>query len=415
MVLERRIETTTFQENITFQITCWFRYGLRLTLSLTQPTNVFWIITSLYNTYMFGRLFLASFLFLLSCNPDISQTPPSTLQPALYIYRFNPPALVEFSEDFQLVKEIPFSIPPHCGLFNLFPAPIGKFMAIELNCPNGQTVLYVDVVSAAVTQPVTDTDSHFLAWTPDGDAVYLKIDSLGNARVIRAFASTASTAPLSATSKQDLIPITEFTYDLSPSLNRGEFTFTFSRGLGQGSELWLVKRDGDVIEQLYADPYHYISFARWSPDGSQIAFIKIPDSSTPFTVGELWLMDSNGTNARKLADADAGHGYAANWSPDGKSIAFIVRENQEDERANQSGGSLISNIYIVQVESGALTQLTHLAEGYVESPSWSPDGNTLGFNEVIDGRIEVRIAEMTTGEIRSLATESTCCPAWMRK
>jgi len=298
-------------------------------------------------------------------------------------------------------------------------------MAIELNCPNGQTVLYLDLESAIVTQPVTDSDSHFLAWTPDGEATYLKVDSLGNARVVRAYTDGA----------QDLIPITEFTYDLVPSWNQREFTFTFSRGLGQGSEIWLAKRDGNVVEQLHADPFNYISFARWSPDGGQIAFIKIPDSQTPFTMGELWVIPSaspqgaDGSNARKLADADAGHGYAANWSPDGKRIAFVARENPDDERADQSSESLISNIYIVEVESGVLTQITHLTEGYVETPFWSPDGNTLAFNVVINGRIEVRIADIgrvgssessdpyrdSNGEIRSLITESTCCPAWMRK
>jgi Tol biopolymer transport system component len=166
---------------------------------------------------------------------------------------------------------------------------------------------------------------------------------------------------------------------------------------------------------------NYISFARWSPDGTQIAFIKIPDSQTPFTVGELWVISSTTTQgadssgARKLANADAGHGYAANWSPNGKSIAFVARENPEDERANQSGESLISNIYVIEVASGKLTQLTHLTDGHVETPSWSPDGNTLAFNMVINGRIDVRIADIATGEIRSLLMESTCCPAWMRK
>jgi Tol biopolymer transport system component len=350
-------------------------------------------------------LLITCFLFL-SCTPTPQTSQQELdLQISFYIYRFNPPALVEFTEAFQLVKEIPFAIPPNCGLFNIFASPVGKFIAIELNCPNGQTVLFVDVESASVAQPVTDTDSHFLAWSHDGTAAYLKIDSLGNARIIRA----------STNGNQEVIPISEFTYDLAPSRNQGEFTFTFSRGMGQGSEFWLAKRDGDVVDQLYADQFNYISFARWSPDRSQIAFIKIPDSQIPYTVGELWVMNADGSNPRKLADADAGHGYAANWSPDGKSIAFAVRENPEDERANQSSESLISNIYIFQVESGELTQLTHLTDGHVETPSWSPDGNTLAFNAVINGRIEVRIAEITTGEIRSLITESTCCPAWIRK
>jgi len=368
---------------------------------------------------------LSLFFLLSSCN---TQTQQSLLQTAFYLYRFNPPAFIEFSKDFQRIKEIPFSLPPNCGLLNTFPAPLGKYIAIELNCPNGQTVLFLDTSLNAspdsVTQPVADVDSHFLAWTPDGKAVYLKVDSLGNAHIAR----------VDANGKNEFIPVTEFTYDLSPNPGNDDFTFTFSRGLGQGSELWLAKNAGKAVQQLYADPFNYISFTRYSPDGNQIAFIKIPDTQTPFTVGELWVIPSTrgatpyraepqsgqspslaGSDARKLADADAGHGYAANWSPDGKKIAFVIRENPEDQRADQSGESLISNIYVVEVASGALTQVTHLENGHVETPAWSPDGNTLAFNAVINDRMEVQITDVKTGEIRSLGTESTCCPAWIQK
>jgi len=337
----------------------------------------------------------------LSCTP----TPTPPLQTTLLIYRFDPPAFIEYSADFQPINEIPFSIPPDCGLNNTFPAPMGSFLLIELSCPNGQTVLFLDVETGASTQPVTNSDAHFLAWTSDGKAAYLKVDSLGNPRVLRMF-TDGDSEPLG---------INEYTYDLSAKPDSYDFTFTFSRGFGYGSEIHLAQDDGRIMTLLYADPYNYIAFARYSPDGKQIAFIKIPDSQTPFTVGELWVMDADGANAHKLADADSGHGYAANWSPDGKRIAFVVRENPEDENANQTSEALVSNIYIVDVASGELTQVTNFAEGRTETPFWSPDGNTLTFNEVLNGRMNVSIADMISGEIKPLETESTCCPAWMRK
>jgi len=282
---------------------------------------------------------------------------------------------------------------------------------IELNCPNGQTVLFLDTStslsanSASVTQPVTASDAHFLAWTSDGKAAYLKVDSLGAPQVIRAYADGA----------KDILAIPDFTYDLSAKPDSRDFTFTLSRGLGYGSELYLAQHDGRISTLLYADPYNYISFARWSPDGKQIAFIKTPDTQTPFTVGELWVTSADGSNARKLADADSGHGYAANWSPDGKQIAFVVRENHENEDANQLSDALISNIYIVDVETGALNQITNFDNGRVETPLWSPNGNTLAFTVVLNGRMNVSIADMFSGEIKLIEAESTCCPVWMRK
>ncbi|MFT3891942.1 MAG: hypothetical protein QM730_09940 [Anaerolineales bacterium] len=331
-------------------------------------------------------LLITSFIFLLSsCTP----TPQTPLTTSLLFYNFDKSTFAEYSADIQPLKEILFSIPVSCGLDDAFSAPIGKHMLIELNCPNGQTVLFLDTESGSVTQPVTNSDAHFLAWTSDGKAAYLKVDSLGSPHVIRA----------SVDSAQKNIPITEFAYDLSAKPDSNDFTFTFSRGMGQGSELWLAQRDGKVVKQLFADQFNYISYARWSPDGSQLAFIKTPDSQTPFTVGELWVMGADGSNLHKLADVDTGHGYAANWSPDGTRIAFVKRENPEDASADQSSDALISNIVVVNIQSGETTPITQFTSGRAETPLWSPDGNTLAFSTVIDGRMQVQIADMLTGEI----------------
>ena len=125
--------------------------------------------------------------------------------------------------------------------------------------------------------------------------------------------------------------------------------------------------------------------------------------------------------AKFLADVDAGHGYAANWSPDGTKIAFVVRENPDDETADRSSESLISNIYVVDVASGAISQVTNFTEGRAETPHWSPSGNILAFTVVLNGRMQVHIVDIDSGEILPLETDiapvggSTCCPAWMRK
>ncbi len=113
----------------------------------------------------------------------------------------------------------------------------------------------------------------------------------------------------------------------------------------------------------------------------------------------------------------------------GNRIAFVVRENPEDEEANQSSDALISNVYVIDVENGDTNPITSFDNAQVGTPFWSPDGNTLAFTVVVNGRMNVSIADVVgrvessasgdsyrdPGEIKSFETESTCCPAWMRK
>jgi Tol biopolymer transport system component len=341
-----------------------------------------------------------------------SPAPQPATQTILYALRNTPPTLLEFSADLKSIRRaLPLSFPPDCGLYNLYPSPYGIFLALELSCSFGQTVLLLNSETATLTQAFPEADSHFLAWTADGSAIYISVDSAAHPRILR----------VDVKGNQEQIPITELTYDMAAAPDDKSVTFTFSRGLGYGSEIWSTEHDGNVVILLLADTNNYISFARFSPDGKQIAFIKIPDSQTPFTVGELWVIPStpaNGASAqggRFLAKVDAGHGYAANWSPDGTKLAFVVRENTEDESADISAGALVSNIYIVDVVSGEITQLTQFENAQVETPTWSPNGNTIAFQAVVNDRMEVHIANMQTGETRSLIAGSACCLVWMRK
>lgn len=346
-------------------------------------------------------LLITSFLFLLSC----SQPPAPPAATALLLYNFEASAFIEYTTDFQPGKTLPFSPPPNCGLTNTFPAPLGPMLLIELDCPDGPTVLLLDTETATVTQPFTAADAYFLAWTSDSKAAYLKADALGAPRVIRIFPDGA----------YNTLALDGFTYDLAARPESRDFTFTLSRGLGYGSELSLARNDGRIIQPLYTDPANYISFARWSPDGSQIAFLKTPDSQIPFTVGELWVMNSDGSNPRKLANADAGHGYAANWSPDGTRLAFVVRENPDDASADQASEALVANLYLIEPANGQLMQLTQFTTGYAETPHWSPDGNLIAYTAVLDGRMSVIVQSAASAETRLFEAEAACCAAWMRK
>ncbi len=330
---------------------------------------------------------------------------------AFYVFRLDPPALVELSSSNQVLHEIPISIPAGCNLDQLHPAPRGPYLAMELECSFGRTAVWLNTETGEPKQAVTDSDSHFLAWTPDGRGMYLRVDSINRPHIIRAYID----------GKQDSVSITELTYDLAPAppsnpfSDGSDFIFSFSRGMGLGSEMYFAQFDGRIVRQVMADPDNYLSFASWSPNGKKITFIKIPDSPTPFTVGELWVMDANGSNARKLAAADAGHGFPPAWSPDGSRIAFVVRENQDDVQADQFAEALVSNIHIISVITGKETSFTKFQGARVEAPFWSPDGNKIAFTVVMNDKMKVYLGDADSDQVQQVLADSTCCPAWMRK
>ena len=325
--------------------------------------------------------------------------------PRLYVFRHSPPALLELSRSLHAVRELPFSIPTGCALSSIHAARRGSRLAVELHCGFGSAVLLLDTDTGAVRQPITDSDSHFLSWTADGRALYMRVDSINRPRVVR----------IGADGSAEPVTISELTYDLAASPIADEFVFSFSRGMGLGSELWLAGGSGNPATQLILDPANYLSLARWSPDGTRLAFIKIPDSATPFTVGELWVMEPNGREPRRLASADAGHGFAAAWSPNGDRIAFVARENGDDHAADVDSSALVSNLQVVNLENGESASITNFRGGRVEAPMWHPDEDVIVFSARLNDRMAVYIADLIADTVKPIEIEGICCGTWLRE
>ncbi len=106
----------------------------------------------------------------------------------------------------------------------------------------------------------------------------------------------------------------------------------------------------------------------WSPDGSQIAFVRNQD---------IYLIKPDGTGLRRLTHAATplGVGQPA-WSPDGRKLAFVVfSEGQHQHPA----------IYVMNADGTHVTRLTHCQSGCLDSePAWSPDGSKIAFTRNFD-------------------------------
>ena len=130
-------------------------------------------------------------------------------------------------------------------------------------------------------------------------------------------------------------------------------------------ELYVMDDDGSNRRRLTHHPRSDGS-PSWSPDGKQILFHR-NISQTEVQQYEVFLMNAAGGNERQLTHHPALDTVATGaWSPDGHSIVFS---------SNRSGDR---EIYVMDIESGALRQLTN--DGGTGA-SWSPDGKYIAFEK----------------------------------
>ncbi|MDQ8163942.1 MAG: S9 family peptidase, partial [Gemmatimonadota bacterium] len=114
-----------------------------------------------------------------------------------------------------------------------------------------------------------------------------------------------------------------------------------------------------------------------SPDGKQIIYTRTwMDQLNDRRESSVWIMNADGTRNRFLVK-----GSDAKWSPDGSRIAFVA--------PGEPGGAQIWVRYMDA--EGATTQVTRLTEAPADV-EWSPDGKTIGFGMLVRGTDTWRIA-----------------------
>jgi Tol biopolymer transport system component len=209
-----------------------------------------------------------------------------------------------------------------------------------------------------------------LSWTPDGRDIVYAVDEPTASRLWR---NHAMSDMLSRG-----LPIADIPMAARyPSISRpiaGRPARLAFQTIANDVDLQLIDLEAHPVNdtlgsQPFANSTRIEGSARFSPDGSRIAFASLR-SGTP----EVWVAKRDGSGLQQVTSLGAAGVLIGEWSPDGTSIAF---------EAAVSGNT---DVYLVGADGGHLRRLT--AEPSIDGiPAWSRDGQWIYFASTRGGVI----------------------------
>jgi eukaryotic-like serine/threonine-protein kinase len=159
----------------------------------------------------------------------------------------------------------------------------------------------------------------------------------------------------------------------------------FFVGTTQRGELVRFDPKTKTIEPFLAGVSgRFLTFTR---DGKHIAWISWPE-------GELWCARSDGTDPRQLTFAPIVADFSPRFSPDGTQIAFVAH----------NPGSYWQ-VYLIPVDGGDPQPVTQ-GNADSEDPTWSPSGDALAYGpsavDAGNGKTALHIVNLRTHETREV-------------
>jgi acylaminoacyl-peptidase len=119
-----------------------------------------------------------------------------------------------------------------------------------------------------------------------------------------------------------------------------------------------------------------------SPDGKKIVYVRgFADPMTDKRYANLWIINADGSDHRPLTTGNRSDS-TPRWSPDGTRIAYLSDADGKQQ------------IYVRWMDSGQTARITNLEEG-PDAIAWSPDGKMLSFSSLVRGKGQ-HIADLPT-------------------
>lgn len=144
-----------------------------------------------------------------------------------------------------------------------------------------------------------------------------------------------------------------------------------------------VDRDGSNLAQL-SQPDEAAGDPDYSPDGKRLLYFT--DEPLP---RELYVRDLDTGAVTPLTETPDFQEMSPRWAPDGRRIVFVGKTDEEKAE---------SDIWILDTETGERTNVTATPESGEFHPDWSNDGNRLIYIRAQDGSFAVVVFDLGSGD-----------------
>lgn len=156
-----------------------------------------------------------------------------------------------------------------------------------------------------------------------------------------------------------------------PAIHGNQVVFSYA------GDLYSVDIKGGIATRLTNDPDGFEIFARFSPDGKNIAFTGQYDGNT-----EVYLMPSRGGSPKRLTytatlDRDD---LSDRMGPNNIVMTWKDNENIVFRSRKQSWDDFVGQLFITNINGGLLEELPFVEGGWI---TYSPDKTKIAFNRVM--------------------------------